>query len=61
MNYLSSDIQPANTTERTFEPSPVAFDTRAYPWVQMHFLVWLQRLGEVRGQMESLPGQGAFI
>ena len=61
MNYLSSDIHPANTTERTFEPSPVAPDTRTYSPMQMHFLARLQRLEEMRGQMESLPGQDAFM
>jgi hypothetical protein len=62
MDYLSSDIQPVNTTERTFEPSPAAPDIHTYsPPIQMHFLARLQRLEEARGQMESLPCQDVFM
>jgi hypothetical protein len=41
MNYRSSDIQPANTTERPFEPVPVAPDIPTYSPMQMHFLARL--------------------
>ena len=36
-------------------------DIQTYSPMQMHLLARLQRLEEVRGQMESLPGQDTFM
>ncbi len=61
MKYTSTDLQPAETVVPAIAPLPSRVPVRAYSPLQMHFLARLQRLEDVRRQMEMIDGSDPFM
>ena len=64
MKYTSDDIQPAEASEaraRTVAPVQFGASVRSYTPLQMHFLARLERLDQVKRELEAMPEPDPFM